>query len=212
VISDILKRHQESNDRSENGIKRKRVASTSRVRVSQACKACALSKLKCAQEKPCARCKQRNVFCEDAININESSEFNVDPLTRQSANDEDNGQYFVPYDVPGLQDRDGTPVAVEPPQLHHMELAPSSAKAGDHPGSTQQPATMGKAIDSEPPMQNMMSSTLNHASETYFPGFLRDLLMPGDPRLEFQATFEHSACHPHHITDFGIAIDHDFDS
>ena len=32
--------------------------------MTQACKACAASKLKCAEEKPCRRCRQKNIACE----------------------------------------------------------------------------------------------------------------------------------------------------
>lgn len=45
--------------------KRKRSSSISKQsRVSQACKACASSKLKCDEDKPCRRCRERHLACD----------------------------------------------------------------------------------------------------------------------------------------------------
>ncbi|KAJ5466638.1 hypothetical protein N7539_009367 [Penicillium diatomitis] len=61
---DLLKRHAtgHAHDRDR---KRKRISSFSKQgRVSQACKACASSKLKCDEEKPCRRCQERQLHCD----------------------------------------------------------------------------------------------------------------------------------------------------
>ncbi|EPS27220.1 hypothetical protein PDE_02163 [Penicillium oxalicum 114-2] len=63
-ISDLLKRHAtgHAHDRDR---KRKRSSSVSKQsRVSQACKACASSKLKCDEDKPCRRCRERQLHCD----------------------------------------------------------------------------------------------------------------------------------------------------
>lgn len=61
---DLLKRHSAGHSHSQDG-KRKRTSSYSKNgRVSQACKACATSKLKCDEEKPCRRCRDRKLFCD----------------------------------------------------------------------------------------------------------------------------------------------------
>ncbi|RDW83679.1 putative C6 and C2H2 transcription factor RegA-like [Aspergillus mulundensis] len=61
---DLLKRHAAGHSHSQDG-KRKRTSSYSKNgRVSQACKACATSKLKCDEEKPCRRCRDRKLFCD----------------------------------------------------------------------------------------------------------------------------------------------------
>ena len=73
---DLLKRHaagHEDEDRSppdgSAGKKRKiadhSIASQS-SRVTQACRACAASKLKCSEGKPCERCKKKNLPCEES--------------------------------------------------------------------------------------------------------------------------------------------------
>ncbi|KAJ5354329.1 hypothetical protein N7541_006893 [Penicillium brevicompactum] len=61
---DLLKRHAagHAHDRDR---KRKRNSSVSKQsRVSQACKACASSKLKCDEDKPCRRCRERHIACD----------------------------------------------------------------------------------------------------------------------------------------------------
>ncbi|KAJ5595636.1 hypothetical protein N7450_002094 [Penicillium hetheringtonii] len=61
---DLLKRHATGHT-SDRDRKRKRSSFISRQsRVSQACKVCASSKLKCDEEKPCRRCRERNIHCD----------------------------------------------------------------------------------------------------------------------------------------------------
>lgn len=75
---DLLKRHAAGHDNNEDKTAaadgtttRKRkiatVASSALMnRVTQACKACAASKLKCSEGKPCERCKKKKLVCEEA--------------------------------------------------------------------------------------------------------------------------------------------------
>ncbi|KAJ5094980.1 hypothetical protein N7532_007271 [Penicillium argentinense] len=70
---DLLKRHAtgHANDRDR---KRKRTSSIAKQsRVSQACKTCAASKLKCDEEKPCRRCRERNLQCDWQDVVQDSS-------------------------------------------------------------------------------------------------------------------------------------------
>jgi hypothetical protein len=55
--SDALKRHQISHD--PTVAKRQKIDHLPRPRTGQACRACAAAKLKCEDEKPCARCRQK---------------------------------------------------------------------------------------------------------------------------------------------------------
>lgn len=69
----MLKRHAtgHAHDRDR---KRKRSSSVAKQsRVSQACKACASSKLKCDEEKPCRRCRERSLHCDWQDVVQESS-------------------------------------------------------------------------------------------------------------------------------------------
>ena len=74
---DLLKRHMNihaannnQNNNSDSSHRRKNTATGSYSdnrhshRVSQACRACAEKKLKCADEKPCQRCKEKNILCD----------------------------------------------------------------------------------------------------------------------------------------------------
>lgn len=76
---DLLKRHAGGHDDEErssidgnNGSGKKRKIATSAYhanqsgRVTQACKACALSKLKCSEGKPCERCRKKKLVCEES--------------------------------------------------------------------------------------------------------------------------------------------------
>ncbi|KAJ5642882.1 uncharacterized protein N7484_005389 [Penicillium longicatenatum] len=70
---DLLKRHAagHAHDRDR---KRKRSSSVAKQsRVSQACKACASSKLKCDETKPCKRCRERNLHCDWQDVVQDSS-------------------------------------------------------------------------------------------------------------------------------------------
>ena len=64
---DLLKRHAEAHvlDR-EDGSKRRRLnpQAASSSRVTQACKSCSASKLKCEESKPCGRCRAKGLVCE----------------------------------------------------------------------------------------------------------------------------------------------------
>jgi hypothetical protein len=59
---DLLKRHVTNHD-SDSANKRQRREIARDTRVVQACEACSQSHLRCEDEKPCSRCKKKNIFC-----------------------------------------------------------------------------------------------------------------------------------------------------
>ncbi|KAF9733976.1 C6 transcription factor [Paraphaeosphaeria minitans] len=59
---DLLKRHV-ANHASDTGKKRSRRDISRMSRVGQACEECSKSHLKCEDEKPCRRCRQKNLTC-----------------------------------------------------------------------------------------------------------------------------------------------------
>ncbi|KAK7190195.1 C6 transcription factor [Paraphaeosphaeria sporulosa] len=59
---DLLKRHV-ANHASDSGKKRSRTDISRMSRVGQACEECSKSHLKCEDEKPCRRCRQKNLTC-----------------------------------------------------------------------------------------------------------------------------------------------------
>lgn len=66
---DLLKRHLTTHDggtQSFSGKRTENVAHSGRYshRVHQACHSCAVKKLKCTDEKPCKRCREKNIQCD----------------------------------------------------------------------------------------------------------------------------------------------------
>ncbi|KAF2688094.1 C6 transcription factor-like protein RegA [Lentithecium fluviatile CBS 122367] len=60
---DLLKRHVTNHD-SNSAKKRQRREITRDTRVVQACEACSQSHLRCEDDKPCARCRKKNIPCQ----------------------------------------------------------------------------------------------------------------------------------------------------
>ena len=74
---DLLKRHAAGHDNNDeksaaegSAAKKRKIATIANPalmnRVTQACKACAASKLKCSEGKPCERCKKNHLVCEES--------------------------------------------------------------------------------------------------------------------------------------------------
>lgn len=65
--ADLLKRHRANHDDNGNGNKKRRINSSPGAgRVAHACQACAKARVKCEEQKPCTRCRTRNLNCEYA--------------------------------------------------------------------------------------------------------------------------------------------------
>ncbi|KAI1873210.1 uncharacterized protein JN550_003463 [Neoarthrinium moseri] len=64
--ADLLKRHAANHDNDNDPSKKRRRTDTApnAGRVSHACKACATARVKCEENKPCTRCRNRNLTCE----------------------------------------------------------------------------------------------------------------------------------------------------
>ncbi|KXH43386.1 hypothetical protein CNYM01_08603 [Colletotrichum nymphaeae SA-01] len=63
---DLLKRHvtNHENDNDPNKKRRRTDTSPGAGRVSHACRPCATARVKCEEQKPCTRCRNRNLNCE----------------------------------------------------------------------------------------------------------------------------------------------------
>ncbi|KAH7384683.1 hypothetical protein BKA66DRAFT_462660 [Pyrenochaeta sp. MPI-SDFR-AT-0127] len=62
--ADLVKRHTAQHTENASKPRADRTQSRAGKRVSQACKTCVASKLKCSDSKPCLRCVQRSIVCE----------------------------------------------------------------------------------------------------------------------------------------------------
>ncbi|PWY62329.1 C2H2 type zinc finger domain protein [Aspergillus eucalypticola CBS 122712] len=175
---DLMKRHAAGHDHPRDG-KRKRPPSYAKSgRVSQACKACATSKLKCDEEKPCRRCRDKKLICDwhDA---------GFDELTPGSP-------------MQGYDDPDGQSQYPEPPQPQ-TAFSPTIPPIGDYPATIDHPSlttpdfTVNNYLPDppdpapeNPPSTNYgaISPALDHESGifsvdgTFFPEFIPDALIP----------------------------------
>lgn len=61
---DLLVRHEALHQATTTGLCSITHSALTLSRVSQACRACASKKLKCTEEKPCKRCKDKHIICE----------------------------------------------------------------------------------------------------------------------------------------------------
>ncbi|KAL4818456.1 hypothetical protein BDW67DRAFT_174252 [Aspergillus spinulosporus] len=85
-IRDLLKRHAAGHSHPQDGKRRRNSSYLKNGRVSQACKACATSKLKCDEEKPCRRCRDRKLFCDYV-------DGNAHDAEQQGSNDENEHEH-----------------------------------------------------------------------------------------------------------------------
>ncbi|KAL4992698.1 hypothetical protein BDW68DRAFT_193083 [Aspergillus falconensis] len=201
MIRDLLKRHAAGHSHSQDA-KRKRTSSYSKNgRVSQACKACATSKLKCDEEKPCRRCRDRKLFCDYVDGSAQDTE-------QQGSNDEHEqdeefspleSQPFSPLNTEMSVQQLVTPDGL-PPYPHMMA---SHARSKLRRRLTQAPAqTVSPLVDHD--------SGVFSVDGTFFPEFIPDSLVslsrPGelDP-----SAFPPNDYYAHRLYDQNLNFDFD---
>ncbi|KAF5562137.1 transcription factor Pig1p [Fusarium napiforme] len=86
---DILKRHVLAHNGAESGVKRYKRMSNAAPRVSQACKACAGSKLKCDEDASCRRCVAKGIPCERDTRFTETGDKTSPETSIQSTIDQE---------------------------------------------------------------------------------------------------------------------------
>ena len=80
---DLLKRHAEGHvPTQDDGPKRRKLnaQTAASTRVTQACKTCSASKLKCEEAKPCSRCRTKGLVCEP-VHVNMTGSDDVEALS-----------------------------------------------------------------------------------------------------------------------------------
>ena len=178
---DLLKRHanghvdeEKSPSDGSTTKKRKVVISTNPVpvnRVTSACKACAASKLKCSEGKPCDRCTRKQLVCQDS---------SAEDVPRAGAHQ---GQ------VTGFQPYDDYLMAIADAE---QDVLPVTQVEGIQTGSFQQ----SQPAASRP--QLVATDGVLEFNGSYFPEFLRNVVAePGssestpsfDPLANFNQTF-----------------------
>ncbi|KAL4905121.1 hypothetical protein BDW74DRAFT_178127 [Aspergillus multicolor] len=194
---DLLKRHAAGHSHSQDG-KRKRTSSYSKNgRVSQACKACATSKLKCDEEKPCRRCRDRKLFCDYVDGGAQDAE-------QQGSNDEnDQDEEYSPLESqtfsPPNPDMNVQHLVTPDVQMDIDYLPPNPGPATIPTYDTQ---TVSPLVDHE--------SGVFSVDGTFFPEFIPDSLVslsrPGelDP-----SAFPPNDYYAHRLYDHNLNFDFD---
>ncbi|KAL5001012.1 hypothetical protein BDV10DRAFT_199585 [Aspergillus recurvatus] len=201
MIRDLLKRHAAGHSHSQDG-KRKRALSYSKSgRVSQACKACATSKLKCDEEKPCRRCRDRKLFCDYVDGSAQDAE-------QQGSNDEhEQDEEYSPLGsqpFSPLNTEMNVQPLVTPGDLHpYPHMMASHARSKLRCKLTQAPAqTVSPLVDQD--------SGVFSVDGTFFPEFIPDSLVslsrPGelDP-----SAFPPNDYYAHRLYDHNLNFDFD---
>ncbi|KAJ5609990.1 hypothetical protein N7510_006709 [Penicillium lagena] len=167
---DLLKRHAAGHVHDRDR-KRKRSSSVAKQsRVSQACKACASSKLKCDEDKPCRRCHERNLQCDWQDVLQDSS---PEPLQQSLPAD---GQpqnlatpvatAFSPISTP-VDEFPPTNILVTPRGAPEMAISSNQMHTGDEQISLEYEVS-----------PNDQESGIFSIDGTFFPNFIPDSLIP----------------------------------
>ncbi|KAL3457409.1 hypothetical protein BJX64DRAFT_19115 [Aspergillus heterothallicus] len=201
---DLLKRHAAGHSHSQDG-KRKRASTLSKNgRVSQACKACATSKLKCDEEKPCRRCCDRKLFCDYQESAGNDDGF---PETdQQGSNDDplDEDQYSPMESQPSFSSPVHPDLAAQivTPDIPMDAFLSQTNAPPDEAMPTYDGQTVSPLVDHE--------SGVFSVHGTFFPEFIPDSLVslsrPGelDP-----SAFPPSDYYAHRLYDH--TLNYDFD-
>ncbi|TVY86961.1 Early growth response protein 1-B [Lachnellula willkommii] len=176
--ADLLKRHSISHN-DKTGTKRQH-NSSHLARVAQACLSCAGSKLKCGGEKPCQRCRQKNITCtfppsnEKAKNLAKSQV----PEVKKSQED---------LDMDGLEgaqtlatlDSHNRMLDCDPQTRSPFTTDASSVAFSQHTGMTPSDAMHDShhEVSSTP----LVDNALLGIDESSLAEFLRDVMMPITP-------------------------------
>ncbi|KAJ5765309.1 hypothetical protein N7520_004868 [Penicillium odoratum] len=172
---DLLKRHAagHAHDRDR---KRKRSSSVAKQsRVSQACKACASSKLKCDEEKPCKRCRERNLHC-DWQDVGQDSS----PEPSQQNDEQETGMSNLPVDLTATVNFSPMPTPMDD-FLPNAVLKTPQGPAPDvvlDPALNQGPSP-GTTVNTQPQIEYGVSPTdqesgIFSVDGTFFPNFFPD--------------------------------------
>ncbi|KAL9623820.1 MAG: hypothetical protein Q9160_001811 [Pyrenula sp. 1 TL-2023] len=191
---DLVKRHaaahNDQNQGPDHSNKKKRLVQTpSASRVTQACKACASSKLKCTEEKPCKRCQQKGWNCEYSY-----TDGNHSPGTSGAADDQNQTPVVTattqPFDHSGTQlDFHQNDNVIGSGQLVHTVPHTVPTTDGSYRSThVPTPETFNQhAID--PNLTIPPNDGILEFDGVYYPDFLRELMMPNSNAYSNQESY-----------------------
>ncbi|KAK2759873.1 hypothetical protein FQN54_002607 [Arachnomyces sp. PD_36] len=195
---DLVKRHTAGHQQSVTGDGKPPTQGQS-GRVSQACKACASSKLKCEEEKPCKRCRTKNIQCEYAPPeshggfVPAASQYTLEAPTSGTNDSEDveMQEGNATYPNTGVSTPVPTPQVPLPEAAVHSEskvnlLENAAAKQG--------------RVSAFPNDSNNVGSM--GLIENYFPTFVQDMAVPPDEHFSSMGNSTYIYPSPQYIRGF----------
>ncbi|RAL07225.1 putative C6 and C2H2 transcription factor RegA-like [Aspergillus homomorphus CBS 101889] len=210
---DLMKRHAAGHDHPRDGKRKRPPIFAKSGRVSQACRACATSKLKCDEQKPCRRCRDKKLDCD----WQETNPGEMSPESSSQA-----------YDEP-----DETEAYLETPQTQGILPSPAPMM-GEIPPLPMDPPThfatpdfpvgnfLPQAPDPAPPLEDPLSAgydaispSLDHESGifsidgTFFPEFIPDSLITSLSRPDLEPLLNHAQEYAYGVFDQNIPSNFD---
>ncbi|KAL2784905.1 hypothetical protein BJX66DRAFT_343579 [Aspergillus keveii] len=206
---DLLKRHAAGHSHLQDG-KRKRASTHSKNgRVSQACKACATSKLKCDEEKPCRRCRDRKLFCDyQESGVNNDNDFTEIDIDQQGSDDEplDDDQYSPMESQPSFSSPVHPDLAA---QIVTPDIPMDAFLSQPNIPPDQAMPTYGVSGQTVSPMVDHESGVFS-VDGTFFPEFIPDSLVSLSRPGELDPTaFPPNDYYAHRLYDHDLNYDFD---
>ncbi|PWY90707.1 C2H2 type zinc finger domain protein [Aspergillus heteromorphus CBS 117.55] len=202
-----MKRHAAGHAHPRDG-KRKRPPSYAKSgRVSQACKTCATSKLKCDEEKPCRRCRDKKLVCDWHGGLDEMT---PESPGQGSSYDDPDGQPEYPDPEarvfsPPVPSLGNFPASVEnPPQ----SATPDFQMNGYLPETQTAQDPVSASYDAISPMLDHESGIFS-VDGTFFPEFIPDALIPSLSRPNELDPSNHTQDYLHNLFDHSMQFDFD---
>ncbi|PYH48928.1 putative C6 and C2H2 transcription factor RegA-like [Aspergillus saccharolyticus JOP 1030-1] len=208
---DLMKRHAAGHDHPRDGKRKRPPVFAKSGRVSQACRACATSKLKCDEEKPCRRCRDKKLDCD----WQETNPGEMSPGSSSQAYDEpDENELYLqapqtqgvfPSPAPIMNE---LPPPIDPaahfatpdfPVNNFLPQAPESAPLED-PLTTSYDA-ISPSLDHE--------SGIFSIDGTFFPEFIPDSLITSLSRPDLDPSLNHTQEYAYGVFDQNIPFTFD---
>ncbi|KAL2867216.1 putative C6 and C2H2 transcription factor RegA-like [Aspergillus lucknowensis] len=202
---DLLKRHAAGHSHSQDGKRRRPSNYSKNGRVSQACKACATSKLKCDEEKPCRRCRDRKLFCD--WQESGANDVSLDAIEQQGSSDDrldEDQDSAIESPQPGISSPLNPDLGAQfvTPGIELDAFLPQASARPDVTMPTYDDQTVSPLVDHE--------SGVFSVDGTFFPEFIPDSLVslsrPGelDP-----SAFPPNDYYAHRLYDHNLNYDFD---
>ncbi|KAK8163249.1 hypothetical protein BC567DRAFT_200663 [Phyllosticta citribraziliensis] len=196
---DLLKRHATCHDTDANGAKRQKRTLVQSSRVSQACKSCAYAKLKCEDEKPCKRCRIKDIECES------NSDHRANAATSQPSVLSPPKPLSHTETTSSIIDSNENQMPTPTTLLNAFELS-----SDESPLANPRVTTFPASLPSVAPLRGEQSFSQNMPlNENQFSDFLRSVLTPNDAGSLSPAHWDFE---PRNVLDFTVEDDLSFDS